>query len=308
MISERIKKFGKISIILVIFIFLARQIYLDWSKVGGYDFSFNYYYLILAIILMTFHLLWTSLIWWMILKSLNAELKIMRSMKIWFLSLIARYIPGKVGIVIGRLEMCKKDGISRSKTIVSIILELALLTCSGALIFLLGIFFFKEQEILTSVHLIFILLLIALVLLLPFYLKPILNLGLKLIKREQIEFDLKYKSVLFFLLLYSVSWIVYGSSLFLLVSSIYELSFSQLPQIGGIFVISWIVGFLSFLTPGGIGVREGVSVFLLKNYIPVSIAILASIIGRILISIIEIVLVSFFGLSKKTSLKKEPIE
>ncbi len=34
------------------------------------------------------------------------------------------------------------------------------------------------------------------------------------------------------------------------------------------FAFAWIVGFLSFLTPGGFGIREGLLGILLANYMP----------------------------------------
>ena len=48
-------------------------------------------------------------------------------------------------------------------------------------------------------------------------------------------------------------------------SSLFEVNPTHMVLISSAFVASWLVGYLSFITPGGLGVREGALVILLTG-------------------------------------------
>ena len=51
--------------------------------------------------------------------------------------------------------------------------------------------------------------------------------------------------------------------------------------IAACYAFAWIIGFLSFLTPGGLGIREGLLGLLLANYILIQQATLAALLCRV---------------------------
>lgn len=66
------------------------------------------------------------------------------------------------------------------------------------------------------------------------------------------------------------------------------------------FAFTWIVGFLSFLTPGGIGIREGLLGLLLANYMPAPQATLVALLCRVWMLSAEMVLAGVaFALNRK---------
>lgn len=72
-----------------------------------------------------------------------------------------------------------------------------------------------------------------------------------------------------------------GASLWLLCKSLTEANPSQLPQVISAFCLSWIIGFLSFLTPAGLGVREGALAFLLQPSFPLFAAAALALLSRV---------------------------
>ena len=48
----------------------------------------------------------------------------------------------------------------------------------------------------------------------------------------------------------------------------------------GIYAAAWTVGFLSVITPGGLGIREGMLSLLLSAYLPSSTATLVALLSR----------------------------
>ena len=99
--------------------------------------------------------------------------------------------------------------------------------------------------------------------------------------REKIKISLEYKDILILLSIYLFLWLIIGGAFFCLVKSVYYVEFSEAIFLWGIFSISWVVGFLSFITPGGMGVREGLLAILLSMYMPITVAIIISLIVRV---------------------------
>jgi len=56
---------------------------------------------------------------------------------------------------------------------------------------------------------------------------------------------------------------------------------ADLPAVAASFVASWVVGFLSLLTPSGLGVREAVQAGLLSLVVPWPVAVALAILSRI---------------------------
>ena len=84
-------------------------------------------------------------------------------------------------------------------------------------------------------------------------------------------------------------WIIFGIAAYFLINSFYHIDLSQTVILCGIFAISVITGIVSFFVPVGLGVREGVLSYLLSSFIPVSAAILISLVMRVWIALGELV-------------------
>jgi len=92
----------------------------------------------------------------------------------------------------------------------------------------------------------------------PRLLEAALNLGLRLLKRAPTRLTLRYRDLLAITLYWSVSWVVAGIGFALLTRSIVSTPLPPaLVALGiGIYALWWDIGFLSFITPSGIGFRE----------------------------------------------------
>lgn len=59
----------------------------------------------------------------------------------------------------------------------------------------------------------------------------------------------------------------------------------------GIYVMAWTVGFLSFIAPAGLGIREGALSFLLSTLLPEATAIFIALLSRFWYLTVELALV-----------------
>lgn len=91
-----------------------------------------------------------------------------------------------------------------------------------------------------------------------------------------------------------LSWVFFAiGNLLIAVSFHYFSPFAVIP-LASFFVFSWLVGYLSFVVPMGLGVREGLVVYGLSYLSPVSLAVSLAIILRVALVFSELI---FFGLS-----------
>ncbi|MCG9132147.1 flippase-like domain-containing protein [Candidatus Poribacteria bacterium] len=95
-------------------------------------------------------------------------------------------------------------------------------------------------------------------------------------------------------------WICQGVAFFLFVQSFASVQWADAGVLTACFAFAWIIGFLSFLTPGGLGIREGLLGLLLANYMPAPQAVLVALLCRVWMLSAEIVLAGVaFALDRK---------
>ena len=60
----------------------------------------------------------------------------------------------------------------------------------------------------------------------------------------------------------SLEWTAFIIGLYIMIKSFYTININQAIIITGLFSISWLVGYYTFLSPGGLGIQEGVQVYI----------------------------------------------
>jgi len=180
---------------------------------------------------------------------------------------------------------------------------------AGALIFALSLIFWGNIGQLVNGQLAFILLGVVgvvamLVFLHPRILNGALSFALRLLKREPIDLGMGYRAILLVVLAWCVSWIVAGCAFFLLLWALWPATpLALLPICIGIYALAWDVGFASFITPSGLGVREVVitAIFALAFPIPAGLSIVMAILSRLISTVAELLCVgvAYFGGAKQ---------
>ena len=266
-----VKRVLQVLLIVVIFYFLARNLYVNWNKIVKYDWNINYYFLTYSFVLFVVGSILIALGWNLILRMLGGRLGCKRALKIFFITDLAKYVPGKVWTIVGKVYLCAKEGIPIAKTSASVVIQPLIQVIAGILIFLVSLpFWTKTNDFMNQLYFFLPLIPIGLIVLHPAIMTKILNFVLTRLKQKPIELNIKYKDILLILLLWCGLWILTGIASYFLIISIYSFPVSELPVVIGIFSIA---GISQFLTPSGIGVLEGVLTVLLGLYVPVHIAI-----------------------------------
>ena len=171
-------------------------------------------------------------------------------------------------------------GIPKADAFVSTIVEIALSLVSGVLVFLVFLPFMGPSGWA------FVPAAAALVAFLFIIIEPriflsLLNPVLGKMGMQKISKSLGRKRVAFLLAYLTAIWSVFGFGFFIFLNAFYDISLWDAGVMTGIFTFSFVAGFVVLITPGGLGVREGVMSLLLSAYMPLPLAIAVSLFSRL---------------------------
>ena len=240
--------------------FLAYAIWFSWEQIKGQAFTLRPLYLAASVFFCLLFFFVQAMGWKWCMGNLAKDVGAGPACSSWFISQVVKYVPGKVMLPLYRIMYGARMGVEKSKVLLSLMVELVLMTVSSTLVFLLTVPFLSEK---IHGYLSWPLLIITcaggLFVIHPKVMNFGVNLALKVAKREPVEIKFKYRSLIGLLAFFIMGWILYGISAafsILAVTDPWSWNMDFLLITIGIFTISWTVGFLSFLTPGGAGVRE----------------------------------------------------
>jgi glycosyltransferase 2 family protein len=224
--------------------------------------------------------------WRMVLSRLGGSMNYGPAMSTWFSSQAAKYVPGKVMLPLIRVTWAGRAGVPKSAVLLSILIEIVLMLISATLIFFaLAPFLTQGLDNTWALVAVVVCCVGGGIAIHPRVMNWALNLALKAAKREPIVFDFPYRALLPLLLLFTVAWLLFGLSAALCVSALdldVQMNGPMLAAITAGFVISWEIGFLSFVTPGGLGVREGVLTLILSPFLTAQTAMAVALLSRLI--------------------------
>ena len=278
----------KVSIILMIFYFLGRALYRNWGQIDFEQLHFNVPLLIVSVFFLFGFFLMFAFGWKSIFKGIGVSLPFFKGLKIIFYSQLGKYLPGKIWTWAGRIYFCQELGVPVSKTFLSMVLEFALATISGILIFLVAFLISPRFKININPFLLIIVVIISFIAIHPKVLTKIINFFLCLLKKEPIRIDLNFSQICSIMGCYFIIWFCFGIAFYFLINSVTFITPSKIPIITGSFAVSSTIGVIALFAPAGLGVREGILTLLLSNFFPLSLAILLSFLCRIWVSVGEL--------------------
>lgn len=296
---------ASVIILLLCFLFMAISFYRNWQKIPFQNLRFDYRFLLISYLLWFGGFPFLAYVWKANLECIGEKISFMQSMKISAFSFLPKYLPGKIWGILGQAWFTKvESGISGTSGGIGAILGTVLNLLSGLLLSTIIFPFASKQISPQIIYIIVSLIPIFFIIIYPSIFLKIITLLLRILKRPKINLAIKYSQILKLLLLYMISWVIQGISIYFLILSFYRIDYKFIIPLCGIFPVASAIGFIILITPGGLGIREGVLSYFFKFYMPTSIAIAASILIRIWATFGEIITFLFFVKSFKKYLQK----
>ncbi|MBX7236608.1 MAG: flippase-like domain-containing protein [Caldilineales bacterium] len=299
---SRLRRPAQVFFLLLALIFMALLVWSQWDELRTFSWHVRPVWLIPSVLALGVSWLFEIVIWRRLVRLLGGHIGFSMGFRIWFVSAIMRYIPGNVWQPLGMTVLAHRQGLRPEATVASVALYQVVNLLSAALIaaayFALTANRGLLEDILpSSVHLRSLPLLLALPVIV-FFLRPqwlihLLNWGLRLIKRPPLAVALTPGALLVAVALEMAAWLLLGLSFAALTMSLTDWSLTGLGGkaihlVAG-YPIAYAVGYLSFLTPSGLAVREGVMVLLAGPVVGAGVITVAALAMRIWLILCEFV-------------------
>jgi len=304
--TRNVKYTISLVLIALIFIYLSKNIASNWQEIHTiawyklwptFLLSLSAYFIVQFLLVYAWHLI--------LRKQQELDYNKKDLIHCYFLPAAGKYLPGKILFVIGRIELLKNLGISRTHASTLFFLETFLLLSTAAILSISSLLtssisFLSLKLPALNVNIFFISLCLFFIGL--FIAKKQLKSSYQKLSKvltqkfKEIHQHLKLPLSSYALILsnYLLLWIIYGSAGLITTSAfidIANLDIHQIFLIGSSFIAAWLLGMLAVFTPSGLGVREGSLVILLSPILSTAEASAIAIIMRLFWTISEFSLV-----------------
>ena len=284
----------KVLLVGAVLFFLGLSIYRGWHDANPFQWNVRPWPLVISFTLALAFWFMTGGGWNIMMRYLGGTLALRQGMKVYFLSNLGWYLPGKVWYAVGRAYLGQQEGVSVGVISTSVLMEMALSLTSSVLMATLALPLVSPLLGAKSLYLGVAVLVLGLAVLHPALMKPALTLLERLLPgpKRTINPPLRYSVMMGLLVGYLFIWGFVGAAFFVLLNAIYPLPLAWLPTVVAIYAISWSAGFLTPFAPSGLGVREGTMILLLGQYLPVPAVTAAAILFRIWLILAEVIWVA----------------
>jgi len=300
----------------IVFVAFAVAVLDNWRQLANFSWHLDAAPLAISacILLITYYL--SILGWHRIVASLGGTCSFKNAARIWLYSNLARYLPGSVWYAAGRVVLSNEAGISPVTASVGVVLEIAFLIISHALVVMATwpLWVSHTLPAIPSLRpgsgpgfLSTVLMIGAVTIVHPKVLKWGLAQYQRLMSsgdgevnsdREVYGIRLQYRDTLQILVIYVVQALLIGVAFYFLARALVPLPLNLMPFVTGVFALAWLIGFVSLFAPGGLGVREGVLAYLLGPTVTEPTAIVIAVLSRVWLMASELLCIALVKLTE----------
>jgi len=254
--------------------FAGRTLVANVEQLRAYDFTFRVDLLAASLGLLLASQAFLPWAWQKLCRGFGPKPSYADAFEVWFLSAITRYVPGKV------LTFATQTALAHEKQVpVGIALATAVLlqlfsTVVGAEVFLLTVPFWPGLPIGLKAGALVAAAVLVVLSLQAGVVRYLTHVALRRARVVDARLALTWIDCLVLQLALILSWLVFALAVGLLLNSFGAWSFLESLIVTGTQAGAWLVGYYTFITPGGLGVREGAQILLLKQSLPLTFAVL----------------------------------
>lgn len=300
--SSRLRRPAQVFFLLLALFFMGLLLWSQWDELRTYSWHVRPIWLIPAAATLVVSWWLEIIIWRRLVSLLGGQIGLGMGFRIWFVSAIMRYIPGNVWQPLGMTVLAYRQGVRPEATVASVALYQVVNLLSAALIAALYFALTANLGLLRDIlpqaadlrpAAALIALPVVVFLIRPQWLIHLVNWGLRLIKRPPLAVALSSRELLRAVGLEMAAWLLLGASFAAVTMSLVDWTLTDLNGkaihlIAG-YPIAYAIGYLSFLTPSGLAVREGVMVALAAPVVGAGVITVAALAMRIWLVVCEFV-------------------
>jgi glycosyltransferase 2 family protein len=291
--SKRVRLAVQLGIAVLVFGFLVLTVINQWAEIQDKGVHFHVVWLIPAVVILTVFYALSALGWDLILRFLGYRLGMGRSQVAWGQPLLARYVPGSVLYVLGRVLLSERTGVPRRLTIASIVYEQAI---QGTSAIIVSAYFIIDHPDLQGQPWrwgVLVLIPLAIALLHPRVFGPLANRLLRAFGREPLPATMPMSGVLTVLVYYTLNWGVVAVGIWCVARSVSNVDAGDILVLGSAQAFGYVAALATLVAPAGLGVRDAAFAWAAKVAAGNSFAVasLIAIVVRGVLTLVELIYV-----------------
>lgn len=299
--------FISIALIVKLIINKSSQLNLDFSKI-------NIFYLLSGIFLFFIYYVFRSFLWQQTLREKGHNIPFRENTYRFAFSEIKRYVPGNIWSFLSRGVLFAETGVDKKTLGISLLADVQQVIIGCGFVSLIAIPWLLNSPNELKIKLVSLLPVSIIAIVIFFiatsfiytrkYLKPdsksiVLHSNILWTNLFLPGFSLNSKVKLIILSIFT--YFIFGVGNFFALLSIYNIGFGGFLNLSSFFTFSLLIGYLSFITPMGLGVREGVVTLGLSKITSLTNSGAIAIYTRIVLIVSELLFLFFVFLWKKFS-------
>jgi uncharacterized membrane protein YbhN (UPF0104 family) len=266
--SKGVRLALQVGLAVVVFGFLVLTVIDQWSEIQSEGVHFHVLWLIPALIILVLYYVLAAFGWDLVLRSLGYRIGFGRAQVAWGQPLLARYVPGSILYVLGRVLLTERAGVPRRISLASIVYEQAISATSAIVV--AAYFIVRHPDLQGYPERWAVLLLIpaAIAILHPKVFGRLSTKALRAFGRDPLPVVMSLRDVIALIVYYSLVWLAVAFGIYAVARSVTYIPYSDILLVGSAQAIGYFAALVTLVAPAGLGVRDAAFAWAVKAALP----------------------------------------
>jgi hypothetical protein len=274
-----------ITLTVLVILLLGWFLYKNWAEISAFPWRINYWYLALTIIFNSLAVAVTFWVWQLMTNRLGGFNDTRSGFRLYYISALTKRLPTSLPMIGGRILLYNQVGMNSAATLNCILLESILVGIAGIIVFLIFFpFYTAVPPGVATLMLITGIVLVGIFIWKPQILIDLTNWLAIRWKKQKLTSVPNRKDILLWIGIYTLPWILGGLSLYCVPRAVADISAPPLIDAIGISTLANLVSLLAMLLPINFGLKELTSAAMMTAWMPMSTALIITIIHRLILT------------------------
>jgi hypothetical protein len=204
-------------------------------------------------------------------------------------------------MVVGRVVMAERQGVSKRTCLASIVYELGLAVTTAVMVGTYFVITLPQLDDRQARYAILVIVPLALIALHPRVFHPLADFALRKLGRPPLPATLPMSRVLELALVYLVGWVAIGSAVVGFAAALHPLDAQDVAYAAAAYPVAFCFAVATFVVPGGLGTRDVALAISLAAVLPGAVATAIAVGFRIFQTVVELLYVAVVtGLGRRS--------